>query len=92
MISVVAILIILAAVAGSVFMTGTLMTLWHRVRRLEAMTGASRTLEDASGRIDLLLDQVQSVADGLEDLRERLDFTERLLVEGRTGEAEDTTP
>jgi DNA repair ATPase RecN len=90
-ISVVAILLILAAVAGSVFMTGALVTLWHRVRRLETASGADRALEQASDRIDLLLDQVQSVADGLESLRERLDFTERLLVEGRTGDVDDTT-
>jgi len=90
-ISVVAILIILAAVTGSAIMTGTLMMLWQRVRRLEASTGTDRSIESASQRIDLLLDQIQEMTDGLEELRERLDFTERLLAEGTDPDERDAS-
>ncbi len=83
MISIAAVLILLAAVLGSGFMAAVLVSLWHRVRRLEAGDGASSALDQVSGRLELMLDQVQGIADDIDLLRERLDFTERLLSEGR---------
>lgn len=92
MISIVAILIIIAAVVGSAFMTGALLTLWQRIRRLESGGAPPNSLDQASRQLDLLLEQMQSVADDMGELRERMDFTERLLVEGKTrGDADGTS-
>ena len=91
MISIVAILIIIAAVVGSAFMTGALLTLWHRIRRLESGGAPPNSLDQASRQLELLLEQMQSVADDMGELRERMDFTERLLVEGKTRSDADGT-
>lgn len=92
MLSVVAILIIIAAVIGSAFMTGALITLWHKVQALESDGTASSSLDQASKQLELLVGQMQSVADDMDALRERMDFTERLLVEGKTGPDGPGTP
>ena len=82
MLSTSVVLIILAAVIGSGAMTLVLAWIIHRVRSLELSAGGA-DLERLAEQVDELRDDIQSANTGIVDLTERLDFTERLLTDGR---------
>jgi hypothetical protein len=82
MFSLAALLIVIAAVAGSTVVMGIIAYFLHRIRRVEG-----RTFGDAGQ--DQLLDQIREIRDDLirlEDemsaLSERVDFTDKLLMSG----------
>jgi hypothetical protein len=77
-ISLALILILIAAVAGSGLLSGWMVWMMSRTRRLEATPHGS---EDGllSGRLDELAAELSAVRRQLDDLEQRTDFNERLL-------------
>jgi len=85
-ISLVAILIIFAAVIGTSVMGGTLFWLTSRLRRLESGRESGRESDDTdlfSNAVDALTAELSVVRDQLDVLEERTEFNQRLL-EGRS--------
>jgi hypothetical protein len=74
------VLVLLAAVAGSASLVGVGMWLHNRVKRLE---DEKRDLLNLTGQMDALREQVDVVQGHLGEINERLDFTERLVVQER---------
>ncbi len=82
MLSTSVVLIILAAVIGSGAMTLVLAWITHRVRSLELSAGGAE-LDRLAEQLNELRDDIQAANAGIANLTERLDFTERLLTDGR---------
>jgi hypothetical protein len=76
-------LVLLAAVGGSSVLVGTVAWLWYRTKRLE-----DRILRQGERAPDLVTEirdlrrQLQASDEDVGQLRERLDFLEKLLHEG----------
>lgn len=89
MISLALILILIVAVAGSGLLSGWMVWMMSRTRRLEATPGGG---EDAllAGRIEELTAELSAVRRQLDDLEQRTDFNERLLED--RGGAEQLPP
>jgi uncharacterized coiled-coil protein SlyX len=79
------VLILLAAVGGSGSMVGLGMWLYYRVKRLE---GENREIVGLSGKVDEVREQLDQVQAHLGELYERVDFTERMLAQGREAKPE----
>lgn len=80
-------MILITAVIGSSAMVAIGMSMFQRIRRLEAGQGEmDRLAQD----VDALRDQVAAARDEVGELGERMDFTERLLSSGRREERDAT--
>lgn len=80
-------MILITAVIGSSAMVAIGMSMFQRIRRLEAGLGEmDRLAQD----VDALRDQVAAARDEVGELGERMDFTERLLSSGRREERDAT--
>ncbi len=90
---VVALFILLAAVVGSSTLVFALTYLFMRDRRDRLEGGVGGTAQALEEQIPRLPDDLDSAHSQIEGLRERMDFTERLLGDGRDsakGSADDT--
>lgn len=74
------VLVLLAAVLGSGSLVGVGVWLYFRTRRLAADTENLAQLEH---KIDRITEGLTTVQDQVAELHERVDFTERVLTEGR---------
>ena len=81
-IGLVALLIIFAAVIGSVAMAGTLAYLLHRIRQIEAGSTGQAGSHQLVDQVDLMREELLAVQTEMSALTERLDFTEKLLMRG----------
>jgi hypothetical protein len=76
-------LVLLAAVGGSSLVVGTVAWLWYRTKRLEdRILRQGERAPDLATEIRDLKRQLQASDEDVSQLRERLDFLERLLHEG----------
>lgn len=78
-------LVLLAAVTGSSVMVGVGMSLFQRIRRLEA---GQRDMERLAEDMEALREQVAAAREEVGEIGERMDFTERLLSSGRREDRE----
>jgi len=91
-ISLALILILIVAVAGSGLLSGWMVWMMSRTRRLEATPTAG---EDGllADRLEQLTAEVTAVRQQLDDLEQRTDFNERLLEDrGRPEQLPPATP
>jgi len=72
-------LLLLVAVGGSAGMAGILGWLFHRLSRLEA---SGQDLERLLSDNAALREQIEAMRSDIEQLGERVDFSERLLEKG----------
>ena len=89
---VVALFILLAAVVGSSTLVFALTYLFMRGRNDRLEGGAGGTAQALEEQIRRLADELDGAHAQIEGLRERMDFTERLLGDGRDegkGSADD---
>lgn len=80
--SLTALLIVFAAVIGSTAMIAILAYFLNRIRRIETgfadAAGSRQLADDVAG----IREELLAVQDDMSTLSERLDFTERLLMQG----------
>jgi hypothetical protein len=72
----------------AIFGVGTMVLIGMKLRynykaRIAEQTGSSGDVDRIANAVGDLIDEVQSLRDGLADLNERMEFTERLLTQGR---------
>ena len=77
--SLVALLIIFAAVLGSMTMVGILAYFLHRIRRLESADTREVAIEGMIDEMEAMRTEMLTAQNEMLALAERLDFTERLL-------------
>lgn len=77
--SLVALLIIFAAVLGSATMVGILAYFLHRIRRLESADTRQAAIEGMIDEMEAMRTELLTAQNEMLALTERLDFTERLL-------------
>ncbi|MBT8397718.1 MAG: hypothetical protein HKO65_05845 [Gemmatimonadetes bacterium] len=87
MFSLVALLIIFAAVIGSAAMVGILAYFLSRIRRLEGGMPGDQAPRQLTDQMDTMVEELMALQGEVNNLSERLDFTEKLLMTG-DGEAE----
>jgi outer membrane murein-binding lipoprotein Lpp len=76
-------MILITAVIGSSALVAIGMSMFQRIRRLEAgLSEVDRLAED----VDALREHVLAARDEMGELGQRMDFTERLLSSGRPDE------
>ena len=78
---------------GSLILIGIRMRLGHKERMARLQAGTDDGREDAA--IEKLQHQVETLSEEVAELNERMDFTERLLTQGRQANAKQggvTTP
>ncbi len=56
--------------------------------RIAERSGSSEDVERLNGVVGDLIDEVHSLREGLTDLNERMEFTERMLTRGRVKQLE----
>jgi hypothetical protein len=79
-------LVLLAAVGGSTWIVGTVAWLWYRTKRLEdRILGQAGSAPHLGSELHDLAIQLQASKEEVYQLRERVDFLERLLSEGDRG-------
>lgn len=78
-------LVLLAAVTGSSVMVGVGVSLFQRIRRLEA---GARDVDRLVDEVDALREQLTAAREEVAEIGERVDFTERLLSSGRREDRE----
>lgn len=79
-------LVLLAAVGGSAWVCGTMVWLWHRTKQLEdRILGQAGSAPHLMAELHELRSQLQASNQDLDELRQRLDFLERLLGGGEGG-------
>jgi hypothetical protein len=81
--SLTALFIIFAVVIGSTAMVGVFAYILSRVRRLESGQPEGRESKALAADLDQMRDEMAALRDDVAGLTERLDFTERLLMEGK---------
>lgn len=81
-VSIGAVLVILAAVLGSSVLMAVFALLWYRLRKLESGNVGASELLRLGEEVDGLRAELQATHADISDLSERLDFTERLLSPG----------
>lgn len=86
--SLTALFIIFAVVIGSTAMVGVFAYILSRVRRLESGSPEGRESRALAADLDQMRDVIAALQDDVAGLTERLDFTERLLMQGKP-QAED---
>jgi len=67
---------------------GTMVLIGMKLRynykaRIAAQTGSSEDIDRLGHAVEDLIDDVQSLREGLVDLNERMEFSERLLTQGK---------
>jgi len=90
-ISLVALLIIFAAVFGTAGMMGILGYFLHRIRRIEGEAYGKEGRHDLSFQLREMQEELLSVRTELSALTERLDFTEKLLMSGDESKKSDSS-
>jgi hypothetical protein len=86
----IAFFVLIAAVIGSAAMASILTWVFLRFRSLEAPGGGSRDLLAMEEQLRRLAEELDSAHGQIEGLRERLDFTEKLLGSGSDRDDEAT--
>jgi hypothetical protein len=90
--SIAIVLILLAAVAGSAAMGIVLTVLFMRQRDPALGSGGPRDLLTLQEQLRRLAEELDTANADIEQLRQRLDFTERLLGSGEPSPPEDSNP
>lgn len=81
-------IVLVVAVAGSATMTGAAVWFWTRVKRLEEGRGAGLpTGPELRLQVEALRDDLEASRERTRSLTERVDFLERLLEGREPGEA-----
>jgi len=75
----------------AIFGVGTMVLIGMKLRynykaRLAERSGSSEDVERLNGVVGDLIDDIHSMREGLTDLNERLEFTERMLTQGRAND------
>jgi hypothetical protein len=81
-ISLVALFIILAAVMGTTAMVATIAYLLHRIRVIEGHSESRTSSRQLLERVTELGDDLFAMQEQISAMTERLDFTEKLLMNG----------
>ena len=72
---------------GTMVLIGMKLRYNHKAR-IAAQTGSSEDVDRIAHAVGDLIDEVQSLREGLVDLNERMEFSERLLTQGRPNTVE----
>ena len=56
--------------------------------RIDGQTGSSGDVDRIANAVGDLIDEVQSLREGLADINERMEFTERMLTQGKANALE----
>lgn len=80
--SLVALLIVFAAVIGSAATIGMLAYLLHRIRRIEGTSSGGAGSRQLLDDVHRIREELLAVQDEVSALSERLEFTEKLLMSG----------
>lgn len=70
---------------GSMVLIGMKLRYNYKARIAE-QTGSSGDVDRITNAVGDLIDEVQSLREGLADLNERMEFTERMLTQGRAND------
>ncbi len=82
MISLVALLIVFAAVIGSTAMMGIMAYFLNRIRKLEGKVSGDLPMGSSSDQLSRIQEDLFLAQEELSRLTERMDFTENLLMSG----------
>jgi hypothetical protein len=75
----------------AIFGVGTMVLIGMKLRyshqaRIAGRSGSSEDAERLNGTVGDLIDEVHLLREGLADLNERMEFTERMLTQGKANE------
>ena len=73
---------------GSMVLIGMKLRYNYKARIAE-QTGSTEDLDRIANAVGDLIDEVQSLREGLTDMNERMEFTERLLTQGKANGLEE---
>ena len=73
---------------GSMVLIGMKLRYNYKARIAE-QTGSTEDLDRIANAVGDLIDEVQSLREGLADMNERMEFTERMLTQGKANGLEE---